>query len=268
MVIILVIMIEGAKLLSGVRALLVDLEGTVYQGRRLIPGAVEALAEAARRGISHRFVTNTTSRPRSAVLRELAEMGLVLEPERVFTAPRAAAEHLRRRGLLRCHFLVNSALLEDFPGIEPEDERPEAVVLGDMGEEFNFARLNQAFRHLLAGAELVTLARNRYWRAEDGFVLDLGAFAAALEYASGMTATLTGKPSPEFFAVALAPLAVPPGEAAVIGDDLESDVGGAQAAGLKGVLVRTGKHRPDDLERSSVRPDAVLDSLADLARLL
>lgn len=254
--------------LSGIRALLVDLEGTVYQGKRLIPGAVEALADAARRGIPHRFVTNTTSRPRSVIVRELAAMGLDVDPERVFTAPRAAAEHLRRRGLFRCDLVVNPALLEDFPGIEPGARSPEAVVLGDMGEGFSYSLLNRAFRHLLSGAEFVTLARNRYWRAEDGFVLDLGAFTAALEYASGRTATLVGKPAPEFFAAALDSLGVTASQAAVVGDDLESDVAGAQAAGMTGILVRTGKFRPEDLERSPVRPDAILDSLADLARLL
>ncbi len=256
------------RLLPGIRALLVDLEGTVYQGKRLIPGAVEALADAEARGIPHRFVTNTTSRPRSAVVRELAEMGFAVDPERVFTAPRAAHAHLVRRGLERCHFLVNPALLEDFPGIAQDERSPQAVVLGDMGEGLTFSRLNAAFRHILAGSEFVTLARNRYWRAEDGFMLDLGAFAAALEYASGREATLTGKPAPDFFTAALASLGVAPAEAAVVGDDLESDVGGGQAAGMKGILVRTGKFRVEDAARSRIRPDAALDSLAGLPALL
>jgi phospholysine phosphohistidine inorganic pyrophosphate phosphatase len=254
--------------LSGVRALLVDLEGTVYQGRALIPGAAEALAEANARGIPHLFVTNTTSRPRSAVVEELSDMGLAVEPERVLTAPRAARALLEARGISRADLVVAPRLLEDFGGIEQDEAAPQAVVLGDMGDAFTYARLNRAFRHLLAGAELVALARNRYWRAEDGFMLDLGAFAAALEYASGREALVAGKPSPEFFRAALATLGVAPGEAAMIGDDLESDVGGAQAAGLRGVLVRTGKHRADETARSPVRPDAVLGSLAELPSLL
>lgn len=253
--------------LSCVRALLVDLEGTVYQGRRLIAGAAEALADAAARGVPYLFVTNTTSRPRSAVVRELADMGLAVEPERVFTAPRAARALLAERGISRADLLVAPRLLEDFPGIAQDDAAPQAVVLGDMGDGFTYARLNRAFRHLLGGAELVALARNRYWRAEDGFMLDLGAFAAALEYASGREALVAGKPSPAFFHAALEALGVAPQEAAMIGDDLESDVGGAQAAGLRGVLVRTGKHRPEDSGRSAVRPDAALDSLAELSRL-
>src|SRR4029077_12125626 len=143
-----------------------------------------------------------------------------------------------------------------------------AVLLGDLGEGMTFARLNPAFRLLLDGAELVTLARNRYWKNSGGFMLDIGAFAAALEYASGKKATLVGKPAPAFFANALASLGIAPSEAAVIGDDLESDVHGGQAAGMKGILVRTGKFRAGDLEGTHVRPDAVIDSLAELERAL
>ncbi len=259
---------DTAKLLRGVRALLVDLEGTVYQEGRLIPGAAEALAAAGARGIPRLFVTNTTSRPRSVIVRDLAQMGLAVEPDAVFTAPRAARQYLLGKGARRCHLLARETLLEDLEGIETADAGADAVLLGDLGEHMTFERLNRAFRLLLDGAELVTLARNRYWRDKDGLVLDVGAFAAALEYASGTTATLVGKPSIEFFAAALASLGVAPSEAAVIGDDLESDVAGAQAAGMKGVLVRTGKFRPAELDRSGVRPDAVLDSLAGLDRLL
>ncbi len=252
----------------GVRALLVDLEGTVYQNARLIAGAAEALREAEARGVSHRFVTNTTSRPRATIARELAAMGLAVDPGRIFTAPRAAHALLARRGFTRCDFLVRPGLLEDFPGVTRDESKPQAVILGDMGDELTYGRLNRAFRHVLEGAELIALARNRHWRGPDGWMLDVGAFAAALEYASGRAATLVGKPSPEFFAQALGSLGVRPEEAAVVGDDLESDVAGGQAAGMKGVLVRTGKYRELDAARSEVRPDAVLDSLASLPDLL
>jgi HAD superfamily hydrolase (TIGR01458 family) len=121
---------------------------------------------------------------------------------------------------------------------------------------------------LMAGAPLVTLARNRYYLAAGGLVLDQGPFVAALEYAARREATLVGKPSPDFFAPALALLGARPGDAAVVGDDLEVDVGGAQACGMRGILVRTGKFRPEDAARTTVRPDAVLDSFADLPDFL
>lgn len=249
-----------------IRGLLIDLEGTVYQAGTLIPGAREGLESLGSAGVPHAFVTNTTSRPRSTIARELAAMGLPVEPERIFTAPRAARRHLLSRGIRRCHFLVVPALLEDFEGIEQDDVSPAAVVVGDLGEGFTFERLNRAFRLLLGGAELVTLARNRYYLGPDGLLLDVGAFVAALEYASGRSATLVGKPAAEFFEAPLESLGLGPAAVAMVGDDLEFDVHGAQAAGLRGVLVRTGKYRPE-FERSERRPDAVLDSLAGVLSL-
>jgi HAD superfamily hydrolase (TIGR01458 family) len=250
------------------RALLLDLEGTVFQSGVLIEGAVPALAEAGRRGVACRFVTNATSRPRSVIQRELAAMGLAVDPEDLFTAPRSARSLLVARGWTRCHFLVRPALLEDFEGIAPADSGAQAVVLGDLGAGMTYERLNLAFRLLLDGAELVTLARNRYWQADDGLRLDTGPFCAALEHATGKTAILAGKPSREFFEAARGSAGVPAAETAVVGDDLESDIGGGQAAGMRGILVRTGKYREGDLERSLVRPDAVLESIADLPSLL
>jgi HAD superfamily hydrolase (TIGR01458 family) len=256
--------------LSGVSTVLVDLEGTVFQSGVLLPGAAEALAAISRAGLARRFVTNATSRPRSVLVKELAAMGLAVEPESVVTAPRAAAAILRARGWTRCHFLLRPALIEDFDGIEAVEAgvHADAVVLGDLGDGMTYARLNRAFRMLLDGAELVALARNRYWRGEDGLMLDTGAFAAALEAASGKIATLAGKPAPAFFAAVLSSAGASPQTAIVVGDDLESDVGGAQQAGMRGVLVRTGKYRKGDLERSKTEPDAVVDSLAQLPGLL
>lgn len=250
-----------------IRALLIDLEGTVYQAGRLVPGARRAIERIAAAGIPYAFVTNTTSRPRAVIARELAGMGLPVEPGRLFTAPLAARRHLLALGKRRCHFLVAPAVLEDFTGLQQDDQKPDAVVVGDVGADFTFERLNQAFRLLLDGAELVALARNRYYRGPEGLLLDVGAFVAALEYASGCGAVLTGKPAASFFQAALESIGADPAETAVVGDDLESDVHGAQDAGFAGILVRTGKYRPE-FERTGRSPDAVLDSLASLPALL
>ncbi len=253
--------------LNGVRALLIDLEGTLYEAGHPVPGAAGALDSLSAHGVAYCFVTNTTSRPRSKIAAELEAMGIRCDAERIFTAPRAAREYLLSRGMTRCHLMVMPAVLEDFAGIEHVEESPQAVVVGDVGEGFSYSRLNRAFRLLLAGVPLVTLARNRYYLAADGLVLDQGPFVAALEYASGHEALLVGKPSPDFFRQALDLLGVPASETAIVGDDLEVDVGGGQALGLAGILVRTGKFRPEDLVRSSVRPEAILPSVAELPDL-
>jgi len=251
-----------------ITALLLDLEGTVYQAGRLIENAAEAIAALEAGGIRVGYATNTTSRPRATIAKELAEMGLTVDPARLFTAPRAARQDLAARGLTRCSLLLRDSLREDFEGFAFDDDAPQAVVLGDLGEEMTFARLNRAFRHVIGGAELVTLARNRYWRDADGLTLDVGAFAAALEFATGRPARLTGKPAPEFWRWALAELGAEPPNAAVVGDDLESDVAGAQRAGMAGILVRTGKFLSEELAASEVRPDALLDSVAELPAAL
>ena len=254
--------------LTGVRGVLLDLEGTLYEAGVAVPGAAAAIERLSSLGIAHRFVTNTTSRPRSAISRELAAMGIPADPESIFTAPLAARDYLIGSGLTRCHLMVAEAVLEDFAGIEHTDDSPQAVVVGDVGEGFSFERMNRVFRLLLEGAEFVTLARNRYYRGPGGLVLDQGPFVAALELASGRQALLAGKPSPRFFAPALAALGVSSSGAAIAGDDLEADVGGAMALGMRGILVRTGKFREAELAASAVRPDAILASIAELPGLL
>ena len=244
--------------------LLFDLDGTVYQEGRAIPGAAEALETLRRRELPFRFTTNTTRRPRAALAARLREMGIPAHPEEILSAPAAAARWLRDRGVRRAQLLLAEAAFEEFSGLEIVDRAPEVVVVGDLGAGWTFPLLDQAFRNLMDGAELLALQRNRYWHTDGGLSLDAGPFVAALEYGSGKTATLVGKPSPAFFAAAARELGLPPERIAVVGDDLESDVAGARAAGMIGVAVRTGKYRPQDEERARQAADGVLDSIAGI----
>jgi phospholysine phosphohistidine inorganic pyrophosphate phosphatase len=244
-------------------ACLLDIDGTVYEKGRAIPGAAEALEALHGAGIPFRFVTNTTRRPRSAIVQQLAEVGLAISEEDCFTAPLAAVRYLREQGARRVLALLQEATLEEFAELEHDPLSPEFVVVGDLGEGWNFQNLNGAFRALMAGAGLLAVQRNRYWRVADGLALDAGAFVAALEYASGQQATLVGKPSPAFFRQAAASLEVPVERIVMVGDDMEADVVGAKECGLQAVAVRTGKFDaadPEDVERA----DAVLASVAEL----
>jgi HAD superfamily hydrolase (TIGR01458 family) len=163
---------------------------------------------------------------------------------------------------------VASATHVEFSGLTFDDERPQAVVVGDLAERWTFERLNRAFLHVLHGAELVALQKNRYWSTSSGLALDAGPFVAALEYATSRSATVIGKPSREFFETAARSMGLELAEVAMVGDDAVADVAGAQAAGAIGILVRTGKHAADAQARTSVRPDATIDSIADLPALL
>ena len=246
-----------------IAAVLLDLDGTLYTAEGPIPGAAEAVRALRAHGVTVRFVTNTTTRSRRALAERLNRMGFPAVPEEIYSPPWAAGCFLRARGA-RAFLLVPERAREDFAGVPEDDQRPDYVVVGDLGEDWTFERLNRAFRLILEeGAGLIGLGRTRYWRAADGLRLDVGPFVAALEEATGRKALILGKPDPAFFRLILEDLGVPPERTAMVGDDIEIDVGGAQRVGMRGLLVRTGKFRPADLE-GSIRPDAVLGSVAEL----
>jgi HAD superfamily hydrolase (TIGR01458 family) len=251
-----------------VQALLLDLDGVLYVEDEPVPGARPAVAELRERGLALRFVTNTTSRPRRLILDRLNRLGFDVAAEELSTPAALAVSHCLAAGRSRAMLLVRDDVKEDFAELDEVEDRVEAVVVGDLGEGFAYEVLNRAFRHLMDGAELIALQRNRYWLRPEGLALDVGPFVAALEYAARVDAFVVGKPSADFFATILAGIPAEPGEAAMVGDDVESDVGGALDAGLAGVLVRTGKYRDDALRASGIDPTAVVDSIADVPALL
>jgi phospholysine phosphohistidine inorganic pyrophosphate phosphatase len=251
-----------------VRAALIDLDGVVYQGERAVSGAAEAVAWFQEGGVPHLFLTNTTSRPRSALVDKLARLGIETEVDRIFTPPAAATRWLAQHAPGPAALFVPEATAAEFgdtPRLAADAEAgAAAVVLGDLGEGWDFRTLNRAFRLLMAEPRpaLVALGMTRYWRAADGLRLDVAPYVKALEHASGARAVVLGKPAPDFFEAGLALVDCPAPEAVLIGDDIVGDVQGAQRAGIRGVLVRTGKFREADLA-GEIRPDAVLDSIAD-----
>lgn len=242
---------------------LFDLDGTLYVGDAPLPGAVEAIQRLVEHDVPRRYLTNTTRFSRRELAARLRAMGFVIGPGELFTAPLAAAAWLRDRGLRRIALYLPESAREDFTGLEMVDDAPEAVVVGDLGAEWDFGRLNRAFQQVLGGSRLVALQKNRYWRTAEGLTLDAGPFVAALEYAAGVEAAVVGKPRAAYFHLAAGSMGLDPATVTVIGDDLAADVGGAQAAGMRGVLVRTGKFREEDLTTSPVRPDKVAATLAE-----
>lgn len=248
-----------------IKGVLIDLSGTVHLGAQEIPGAVAAVHEIQCGGLPLRFVTNTSRMPRRMLQELLERLGLKVPPELIFTAPRAVYRYLRERQL-RPFLLIHPRLMEEFADL-PQHE-PNAVVLGLAEEKFDYAHLNQAFQLLLQGAPLLTMGRTRYFEAGAGLQLDAGPFVAALEYAAGIEAQVLGKPSAQFFHAAVAELGLQPDEVVMIGDDAASDVGGALAAGLRAILVRTGKYRPGDEQRIGRSGARTARDLAEAARLI
>ncbi len=253
------------------RGVLLDLDGVVYVGDEPVPGAAAAVDWLAREGVPYRYLTNTTSRPRQAIVDTLTGMGIEATAEQVLTPAVAAVAWLRRHGVERPALFVPAATATEFADLDPLPDGAEdgagAVVVGDLGTGWDFATLNRAFRLLMgeAGPPLIALGLTRYWRADDGLRLDAGPYVRALEYAAGRPAVVLGKPDPAFYGTAVEGLDLEPGRVVMVGDDIRTDVEGAQRAGLIGVLVRTGKFAPSDLGLD-VSPDAVIDSIADLPR--
>ncbi len=251
--------------MTAYRGVLLDLDGVLYVGRESLPAAADALARLRAADLPLGFVTNTTRRSRRVICADLAAMGFVIADDELFTPARAAREWIGAHGLSP-YLLIHPGLVEDFAGL-PQDGK-DAVIIGDAGDGFTYAALNQAFRLLIAGAPLLALATNRYFREADGLSLDAGPFVTALEHASGTRALLFGKPAREFFRAALADLGCRAEESVMIGDDVEADVNGAIAAGLAGILVRTGKYRPEDDARVDPRGTVVDDVAAAVALVL
>lgn len=245
------------------KGLLVDLDGVLHVGSELIPGAVEFVARLRSKAIPHLFLTNTTTRSIRSLESKLVHMGFPIARESILSAPEAAKSYLKKHGINRCDLLLTEDVLEDFMEFRRVNSSVEAVVIGDIGDRWDYDLLNRVFREIDDGAEFIALHRNKYWKMEAGLQMDIGAFVAGLEYVTGREATIIGKPAPAFFEAALSRLGLSADSVAMIGDDIESDVGGAQGMGMAGVLVRTGKYREDAVRDSGVKPELIIDSIAD-----
>ena len=255
--------------LDAVRAVLVDLDGVLYVEDQVIDGARETVSALRESGLGLRFVTNTTARSHAQTVAKLDRLGFAVAPDELLTPARLAVRYCEQRGHRSALLVMNEEVKEDFAELmEDEGGQADAVIVGDLGDAFGYDVLNRAFRAVMAGAELIALQKNRYWMRADGLSLDVGPFVAALEFATHRDAVVVGKPARSFFGLALADLDVEARAAAMLGDDIETDIGGAIAAGLAGILVRTGKYDRDDAASSGVEPTATIDSIAEVPALL
>ena len=251
------------------RGILFDLDGVFYVGDTPVPGGPETLAWVRANAIPHLFLTNTTSRPRAAIAEKLRGFGIEAQIGEILTPPVAAVRWIREHVEGGAALFVPQATRAEFDELEtvPVDglTPAAAVVVGDLGEGWDFPTLNRVFRLLMQSPPpaLVALGMTRYWRAADGLRLDVGAYVSALEFASGARPVVLGKPAAAFYETALALLGCRAEDTVMIGDYIRGDIGGALTAGIDAVLVRTGKFRAADLE-GEIRPTVVLDSVAAL----
>jgi HAD superfamily hydrolase (TIGR01458 family) len=255
--------------MATIHGILLDIDGVLHVSMQPIAGAADTLRWLDQHGYRTCFVTNTTTASRATLAQRLAAIGLPLAEQQLITAPVATANYIRQHYPgKRCWVLSKGDTEADFAGIDLVEAHAEIVVIGGAEELLTYEAMNAAFRMLMDGAVLLAMHTNLYWRTSDGLRLDSGPYVHALELATGKQATVLGKPARPFFEQALQSIGVEAAEAIMVGDDLENDVRGAQQAGLRGILVCTGKHHADSPLLERIHPDAILPSIADLPQWL
>lgn len=255
--------------MATIRGILLDIDGVLHVSMQPIAGAADTLRWLDQHGYRTCFVTNTTTASRATLAQRLAAIGLPLSEQHLLTAPVATATYIRQHYPgKRCWVLSKGDTAADFAGIDLVAAHADIVVIGGAEELLTYEAMNAAFRMLMEGAVLLAMHTNLYWRTREGLRLDSGPYVHALELATGKPATVLGKPARPFFEQALQSLGVEAAEAIMVGDDLENDVRGAQQAGLRAILVCTGKHHADSPLLERIHPDAIFPSIADLPRWL
>ncbi|MGX2038794.1 TIGR01458 family HAD-type hydrolase [Methylocaldum sp. MU1018] len=255
--------------MQNIKGILLDLDGVLCVGSRTIEGAPETVRRIRAEGYPIRVITNTSTQSLASLHGKLRQLGFDIDRAEILSAPQAVLRYLKRCGGPPCALLLAEDVKRDFADIAEADiDEAEYIVIGDIGENWSYRILNRAFNRLMQGAKLIAVHKNRFWQTEAGLRMDIGGFVAALEYCSGIQATVMGKPSPDFFRIALQDMGLTAREAAIVGDDIDSDIGGGQKAGLTGILVKTGKYRESYVSASSIRPDKIIDSVNALPALL
>jgi HAD superfamily hydrolase (TIGR01458 family) len=253
--------------------ILLDIDGVLIVSWKPLPGAIEAMQWLRAQGAQVLLATNTSSRSRRQITDQLNRAGFEVELEEIQTAVTSARDHLMRHHPgVDCLVVNDGDLRDDLDGVPVVDSdhagSPGVILLGGLGPGIGYTELDTVFKRAAEGVPVIALHRNTRFQTAGGPALDMGAFIVGLEAAADIEVTVVGKPAPAFFHAALQRLGSAPDETVMVGDDIVSDVLGAQAVGITGVLVRTGKFRPSDLDGSPDRPDHVIDNIGQLAALL
>ena len=247
-------------------AIFFDIEGTLTHEGRPIAGAAEVLHMVRDGGANIRFLTNITSRMPQTIAEDLRKFGLPANDDEVLTAATACATYVGFRNLETVRLIIPEKVRPLFADFKEDRHNPSAVIIGDVAEQFDFNLLDDIFRQIDGGSELIAMSRNLFWFNKGRKQLDAGAFVSALELATGQEATVCGKPSEVIFSMAVKSLEDPQCRILVVGDDIKTDIAGANQAGLEAILVGTGKYTDQDC--LCVPYADFLPSVADLPDLL
>jgi len=250
-----------------IKGILTDIDGTLYFKGASIPRAIDVVSKLREKGLKFLFFTNTDSKSPKTVLKTLQNYGFMIEEDEVFTPIIALKEFLSKYPTKKSYFVTTTEVekeFQDYPRIEGS-EIPEFVIIGDFHDNWDVNRLNEAFKFVLKGAKLLGTQGNWYFLDRKGEpVIDTGSFVHMIAKAANVEPIIFGKPSKEYFLQALKKIKLRPGEVLVVGDDIESDIQGAKNAGIKGILVRTGKGQFFESSKSQIDPFKIIDSFSSL----
>ena len=261
---------KGIKInFSNIKGLLLDLEGVVYEGDKLVDGALDTINKLLSCDFKIKYLTNTTVTPRKQILKKLLKFKLSITETDIFTPPIAASIFLKKNKISKIFLSTNQLLQEDFKEFIIDEVKPEAIILGDLYKAFNWERLNEVFRLIYNNDTLIiALHKNKYCKRENKIGLDLGPFVTALEYAASKKSILIGKPEKNFFNLTIEDMELRKEEVVMIGDDIFADIGGAKNNSIPTIQVRTGKFQKKDETNSHLQPDYRINSIVDLPNIL
>ncbi len=253
---------------NSIRGILFDLDGVLYVGNQVIEGAIDTVSDIKKAGYSCRFITNTSTLSLSSLQQKMHRLGFAINENEIISATRATLIYLQQFTNPVCQLLLAEDVKKDFHAFKQSAVEADFVVIGDIGDQWSYPLLNQTFNLLVNGAQLIAIHKNRFWQTEHGLQMDIGGFIEALEYASQTQAIIMGKPSTDFFNAALMDMQLSAEHVAIIGDDIDSDIGGGQQAGLFGIQVKTGKYREQYAKKSAIKPNMTIDSIAELKEFI
>ena len=251
-----------------IKGLLFDLDGVFYISNRIIYGANNAIEWIKKKKIPYKFLTNTTTLCRRDIAKKLQKLGLNICQEDILSANYVGALYLQNIQPSSCKLILSSSAKLDYNHFSIKNKNPEFIIIGDIGNNWNYDLMNELLDDILNGSQIIALHKGRYFETENGLNIDAGAFISGLEYATNTSSFLIGKPSKSFFNMALNALGVPAKNTCMVGDDLYNDIEPANELGLLSILVKTGKYRKYLVEKSNISPDLNIDSIADLPAIL
>lgn len=250
-----------------VKAIFFDLDGTLYFKGNAIKGAVETVDYLKSKGYICRFLTNTDSKKTSTILDRVTNMGFHINLDEIFTPVTASVKFLEWKKNASVYSFVSDEIIKEYEKFNISEDTVDYLVIGDCREKVNYANLNKVFRLIGEHTEILALQKGRYYYDSTGKNLDTGAFVSMLEYAANKNSTVLGKPSKSFFNILLQDLNLCPSDILIIGDDITTDIAGANKISANSALVKTGKFK-DQINMKTGTPDYVLNSVTDLVNYL